>query len=304
MSNGAVGSLRQLIACIETAEGTIPAAPAWKEIPTTGGSGITIGFGTVESAVIRSDQQTPLPGQGNKAIGLNIPVEFAYGWMDDLLESLFRAAFNTNVLLNGTTRKAFTFEEGFTDIDQYRVGHGFIAHRGKLSLRQGAKVSGSFDLLGLVSDAWAQASIATSFTAAAEKETFGTYLGSILEGGSAFSGIQSLDVDIDGKGSHKYELFMQEPSFNSLGRIKITGSMTTYFKDVVVANKFLAGTPTSISFTLTDPAGNDLLFELLHIRYTGESKTISEDDVPVTFPFAAGVDPVSGKMIRITRTAA
>ncbi len=301
------GARSRLIYCAETVEGTTPAVPSWKTIRrTAGGSGITVGRSTLESAELRSDRQTPVPQLGNKSIGINVPLEFSFGSFDDFLESILAGAFAADVLVNGVTRKTFTFEEGFLDLDTplYQAVVGAIVNSMSLSISNNAKVTGSFELLGLAAAALATSSLASSVADPTETDVFDSFTGSIHEGGTAFEAAQSLSLQVEASGKHSYALYNDDPAFNSLGRIKITGTLVSFFKDAVLANKFLNKTPSSIAWTLTDGAGNDYLIELPYIVYTGASKTIPEDDIPVSLPFTAGVDPVSGVMIKITRTAA
>jgi len=210
------------------------------------------------------------------------------------------------VMSNGVARKTFTMEEGFLDLDTplYQVARGVIANKFALSIKNNAKVTGSFDLLGLSSEDLAEASIAASVADPTDTDVFDSFTGSILEGGTAFEAAQSLDLSVDASGSHKYALYHDDPAFNSLGRIKITGTLTSFFKDAVLANKFLNKTPSSIAWTLTDGDGNSYLITLPHIVYTGASHTVPEDDIPLSLPFTAGVDPTTGKMISIERIPA
>jgi len=386
------GARTRLIFCKETVEGTTPASPSWKTARrTSGGSGITIGRQTLESAELRSDRQSAVPGLGNKSIGINWPLEFSFGSFDDLIESLLASAFavaynltgltvdvvataktftrstgswitdgvkvgdkitfggftasgnngtfvisavsalvvtcstatglanvtaddaitattTRQVMRNGVTRSTFSMEEGFLDLDVplYQAVLGAIANRLALSIKNNAKVTGSFDLLGLTAGDLETTSIAGAATIAdpATTDVFDSFTGAILEGGTAFDAAQSLDISIDASGNHKYALYKDDPAFNSLGRFKIGGNLVTFFKDAVLANKFLNKTPSSIAWTLQDGAGNKYTITLLYIVYTGASKTIPEDDIPMTLPFTAGVDPVTGKMIQIEKIPA
>ena len=210
------------------------------------------------------------------------------------------------MLENGTTRKSFTFEEGFLDLDVplYQAVVGAIVNSMSLSISNNAKVTGSFELLGLAAAALATSSLAASATDPSTTEVFDSFTGAIEEGGTGFEAAQSLSLQIEASGKHSYALYKDDPAFNSLGRIKITGTLVSFFEDAVLANKFLNKTPTSIAWTLTDGDGNSYLVELPYIIYSGSSKTVPEDDIPLSLPFTAGVDPVSGKMIRIHRVAA
>jgi len=384
------GARSRLVYCAETVEGTTPASPSWKTIRrTAGGSGITIGRSTLESAELRSDRQSAVPQLGNKSIGINVPLEFSFGTFDDFLESILGGTFaiayaltalvvsvvasahtftrstgswitdgvkvgdyivfggfedagnngtfivtavsalivtcaaatglvnvtadtavtattTRYVLTNGTERHTFTMEEGFLDLDTplYRPVTGAIANAMALSISNNAKVTGSFDLLGLTSVAFASASLAASVADPSTTAVFDSFTGAIDEGGTPFEAAQSLSLQVDASGSHKYALYNDDPAFNALGRIKISGSLTTFFEDAALANKFLGKTPTSIAWVMTDGAGNGYRVELPYIVYTGASMTIPEDDIPVSLPFTAGVDPVTGKMIMISRIAA
>ena len=308
MGNAATGARTRLLYVEEETEGTTPSTPTMKRIPwNSGSSGISVAFATMESARLRSDRQSEIPRRGAKTISVNVPFESSYQDFNAFLESLLGSTFSSGVLSNGSARgKAFTFEEGFEDLatPQYRPARGVRSSKMKLSLTTSGIVSGSFDFIGLSSGDFSATSLASSVADDSGNEVFDPFTGSFVEGGTSFADAQSLELDIDATASSKHALFSRNPSFNAVGRIKISGTLVVYFKDVSLATKFLDGEASSLSFTLIDPDGNSTAFSLPYITYTGSSISIPEDDIPISLPFTAGVDPTTGKMITITDTDA
>ena len=85
----------------------------------------------------------------------------------------------------------------------------------------------------------------------------------------------------------------------------VNGSITAYFEDSTLIDKFINETSSSLSFTLTDAAGNDYLFELPNVKYnSGNPEVGGAGAVTVSLDFVALYDSGDASQIVITRTAA
>jgi len=104
------GSKSRFAYIAESAFGTTPSTPTFKEIRRTGGA-IEPRKQTVRSghiSLVRDIRAELLVGQ---SVGGNIPFEFNNGNFDDFLEAVLGGTWATNVLKTGNTQRWFTFEE-------------------------------------------------------------------------------------------------------------------------------------------------------------------------------------------------
>ena len=86
----------------------------------------------------------------------------------------------------------------------------------------------------------------------------------------------------------------------------MTGRATFYFADGALYEKYLTGTPTSLSFRVTDANGNAYIFTLPRVRLTrGQHCCCGPDqDVMADFQFQAVRDPNTDATIQIDRISA
>jgi len=85
------------------------------------------------------------------------------------------------------------------------------------------------------------------------------------------------------------------------GFTTVTGTLTVYFEDASIFNKFLNEQTAVLDFTLTDSV-NTLNFNLPKVKYNGASKTVEgQGPILVTADFEALSD-AGGPVITVTRS--
>lgn len=304
------GARTQLRYIPESVFGTTPGTGTPKCLRRTNDD---LGF-RVQSATseeIRSDRQTTdLVLVGASAEG-SINFELSYGEYDELLAAVLQGTWNTDVLTNGTTQSSFSIEREHADLAQFVLYRGMTPNTLELNLQSGAIVTGSFGFMGKDQAALSGTTgLPGSPTASLTNDIMNAVsgVGDILEGGSEITGtfIKSLSLSVnnnlrarDGIGT------LGSVSIGS-GTLGITGKMSVYFANATLYNKFLAGTRTSLAFTISDVDGNEYEWEIPALKFSeGTIQAGSKDaDSMVDLGFTAIMDTVSGKMIRITRTPA
>ena len=160
----------------------------------------------------------------------------------------------------------------------------------------------------MIGKAFSVASTAISWaTYSAETTTapFDSFTGSITEGGSSIAVVTSIDLSIDNGMEALYVVGSDETLLPSIGKSTVTGSITAYFEDATLIDKFIAETASSLSFVLTDLAGNSYTFDLPNIKYnSGNPEVGGPGAITVTLDFVALYDETTGSQIEITRSAA
>lgn len=288
----------------ETAVGVVPASPATIELPITG-CGLELDKARIESARVRSDRMTTDVRAGNQEIKGAINFEFCYGAFDELLAGAFHETWNTNVLKAGCeAAKTFLIERAFTDIGVYLRFLGNYMTKFSLSIKPKALVTGSFDVTGL-SGTVESAAFDTTPTAASTNKGFDSFTGALSEGGSSIGIVTGLDLVLDNGDQALYALMSSAAKGVSSGRAKVSGTMTAFFENNTLLNKFVNGTASSISLTLTDAAGNDYIILVPNVSYTGgQVPSEGEGPITLTMPFDGIYDAVTGTNLQVTRTPA
>ena len=207
-------------------------------------------------------------------------------------------------LKQGTTAKYLSIEEGFTDIAQYQVMAGSLCNTMSLNVAPNAMVTGSFSFLGLSTTAFSGTSIDATPDAAPTTQPFDSFTGSITEGGAAIATVTGLTLNLQNGLEHYFALFDVDPYKIGTGRANLTGSVSLYFEDATMINKFLNETASALIFSLTDLAGNVLTCTIPAIKYTGGTKSMTENNVIVDLPFQAYYDSTQATAIRFDRNPA
>jgi len=296
----ATGHRSQLAYIPEVTWGTTPGTPQMISVPYTSFKA-DLTKQTFEDNSIIADRMARYVMFGNQTVAGELEVNLSHGNFDFLLESACNGAFTANVLKTGSTKKFFTFESGALDISQYTVYTGMLVDKMTITIPSNAPVTAKFDLMGKSSSISGTALDAT-LTAAGAKQPYVHVGGTFNEGGSATAIITTMAFTVDNGYDANFALGSTSPRDVTYDLAKITGTVTAYFEDAVLYNKFINGTSTSLSATLTDGT-NTLQFSLPKIYYTGGSKPVSSQKaILVTLPFVAVYDGTSTSNIVITRS--
>jgi len=300
----ATGSRSKAGFITEVTFGTTPTTPSLVEIPFTS-FGVNLTRDEYDDNSIRSDRMERYSLTGNRSVAGSIDVNFAHGIYDTLLESLMQSTFATNVLKVGSTRKSLSVEESQIDVSQYRVYTGLIVDKADFTVPASGLVTAKFSVLAKDQSSLSGTSAdADGYTAAAAKSPFtdnGTS-GFMKEGGAAIGYVTNLQFSIDNSHAKNFAVGTNVVRDFSTGNAKVTGTVTVFFEDAVMYNKFINGTATSIDVKLDDGT-NTVQFFFPNVKYTGATKTISGNGpVSMSMPFKALYDATSLSNIVITRT--
>jgi hypothetical protein len=295
-----------------TAYGT-PETTAYTPLPHTGTT-LALTKDGIESEKLRGDRQVEDFRHGNRSVSGDISAELEYGAFDSILEAVMCGTWTTdtpNVLKTGTTRRSFTIERIFNDLvsgsdEEVHIYKGCEFNSMSLSIAPNAMVSATFGVVG--KDLTLATSPSSSSTANADvgNVPFDSFTGSINEGGSAISTVTALEISIENGIEPLFSVGSNTTNRPSIGKSRVTGSLTTYFDDNALYSKFLNETESDIVCTLTDVNGNDYIIDLTKVKFnSGQPDVSGEGAVTITMDFVAlysGGDDVS--QLIITRTPA
>ena len=176
-----------------------------------------------------------------------------------------------SMLRNGSTKKSFSIEKEFTDVTQFLSYTGMRVDTMAMEIASGADLAGSIGFMGLDS-ARGTSSIGTGAPNAATTTQLLNGVNNvvdILENGAVMADvyIQKLSMDIANN-------LRPQPAIGSLanigigyGKLNVKGSISLYFANGDLYDKYINNTESSLSYRLLDAAGNAYIFTYHRIKY-------------------------------------
>lgn len=294
------GSRSQIAYIAETVWGTTPSpAPAMVELPYVS-FGINLTKTVHEDDSIQADRMLRHSVHGNKAVSGPLTVNYSATDFDPLFESVFNNTWSTNVLKTGSTQKSFTIEQGSTDIGQYSVYTGCVVNSVAINVPVSGLATATFNIVGKGASISGTPLDATVTDATASQPFFHAG-GTFKEGGTTVALITALALTIDNGLATNYGLGSDDAHGLTVGMSKVTGTVSAYFEDASLVTKFIAGTPSSLEFTLTDGTHSHT-FKMSNVKYNGATKTVNgQGPILITLPFAALYDGTDLSNIVLTR---
>ena len=300
----AQGSRSSLAYIAETAFGTTPATPTFANLPINSHS-LDLTKDRVEGNEIQADRMPRVDRHGNKQATGSLEVDLRKGDFDELIESAFLNSYVTDVLKVGTTPKYFSMEDAANDISQFRLFTGLSVSSMNVSIAPNQMVTGSFDMVGKGMTQAASSGSASPATASSTNSPFDSYSGTISDGGAGISIVTSIDFSLTNSFAPTFVIGSDSAQQLEFGRAVVEGTMTVYYEDETLINKFLNETESSISVTVNDPTGaSAYTFDFPRVKYNGASVPLQNPQSRlITLPFVALYDTTENTNLKLTRTS-
>ena len=301
----AQGSRSSLSYITETAFGTTPSTPTFANLPFNTHS-LDLTKDRVEGNEIQADRMPRVDRHGNRQAGGSIEVDLRKGDFDELFESAFLNTYATNVLKIGTTPKYFTIEDAANDISQFRLFTGMSVSSMNVSIAPNQMVTATFDMVGKgMTQAGTTGSTGGAPTASSTNAPFDSYSGSISDGGSSIAIVTAIDFSVSNSFAPTFVIGADTAQSLEYGRAVVEGTMTVYYEDETLINKFLNETESSIEVSVDDPTGaNPYTFLFPRVKYNGASVPVQNPQSRlITLPFVSLYDGTEGSTLTLTRTA-
>lgn len=298
------GSRSSLAYIAETTFGTTPATPTFATLPFNTHS-LDVTKDRVEGNEIQADRMPRVDRHGNKQAGGSIEVDLRKGDYDAFLESAFLNSFSTNTLKIGTAPKYFSIEDAANDISQFRLFTGMSVSTLNVSIAPNQMVTATFDMVGKTgTQAATTGSTGGTPTASSANAPFDSYSGTIEDGGSAISIVTSIDFSVTNSLAPTFVVGSDSAQQLEFGRAVIEGTMTVYYEDAALINKFLNETESSIEVSVNDPSGaSAYTFLFPRVKYNGASVPVQNPQSRlITLPFVSLYDTTENSNLVLTRT--
>ena len=300
----AQGSRSSLAFIAESTFGTTPSSPTFAKLPINSHS-LDLTKDRVEGNEIQADRMPRVDRHGNKQAGGSIEADLRKGDFDALFESAFQSAYATNTLKVGTTPKFFTMEDAANDIAQFRLFKGMGVSTMSVSIAPNQMVTGSFEMVGKeMTQAATTGSTGGAPTASSANQPFDSYSGTISDGGSSIAIVTSIDFSITNSLAPTFVVGSDSAQQLEIGRAVVEGTMTVYYQDATLINKFLNETASAIIVSVDDPTGsNAYTFTFPNVKYNGASVPLQNPQSRlITMPFVSLYDATLNTNLQLVRS--
>jgi len=324
-----------LLLAPQTAWGTVATSSIESKAIRMTGESLTYNISNTQSDEIRSDRNVADLIRTDASVGGDINFEMSYGGtytvssvsynhaMDDLLEGVMCSSFSSNVLKNGTATKAYTLEKQFGGA----TSGGFHRLRDvmfdgmTLNLSAGSIVTGSVSALGStldVSDSTllkapnANSVSSTDVMNAIDDVTLIQAQDSATATDTTLNNLakcMNLSITVANNLRVNNEIGTLGAARIGLGQFVVTGTMSLYFENKNLYQRYIGGNSSGLKFKIEDNAntnGNSYTFEIPLIEFTSASVLAgsSNADVMVELGFQGKYYASDGATMKITRADA
>lgn len=299
----AQGSRSSLSFIVESTFGTTPAGN-FTNLPFSTHS-LNLTKDRVAGNDIQADRMPRVDRHGNRQVGGDIAVDLRKGDYDAFLESAMLNVWSTDVLKVGTTPKYFSIEDYAADIDQARLFTGCTVSTMALSIAPNQMVTTTF---GMVGKDMTISQTEKTQDAASGNAPFDAYSGDLAIGNvgasSAVAIVTGIDFTLNNSFAPTFVVGDDSAPCLEVGRAEIEGTITAYFEDAALVNRFLNETETELSVSVDDPTGTNT-YTFLFPRVKINSADVGVDGPNsriINMSFVALYDSTEQTNLKITRS--
>ena len=298
----AQGSRSSLSFIVESTFGTTPVGN-FTNLPFTTHS-LNLTKDRVAGNDIQSDRMPRVDRHGNRQVSGDIVADLRDGDYDALLESAMLNTWSTDVLKVGTAPKYFSIEDYAADIDQARLFTGMTVNSLAVSLAPNQMVTGTFGLVGKDMTIGATEKTQDAASGAAPFDAYSGDLKIADAGGvlAASAIVTGLDFTLTNSFAPTFVIGDDAAPSLEVGRAEVEGTLTAYFEDAALINRFLNETETALEVSVGDGT-NDMTF--LFPRIKVNSADVGVDGPTsriVNISFVALRDTTEATNLKITRS--
>jgi len=260
----AQGSRSGLSYIVESTFGTTPAGN-FTAIPYNTHS-LNLTKERVTGNEIQPDRMLRVDRHGNRQAAGEIVVDLRDGNFDPFLESALQNSWDTSPttapdqLKVGSTPKYFSIEDAANDIGQYRLFTGMSVSSMSLSIAPNQMVTTTFGMVGKDMTISGSGKTVDGATIA---QPFDSYSGDVSIGdvgnSSAAAIVTSIEFSIDNAMNPTFVVGDDATPHLETGMATVEGTLTAYFEDASLINRFINETESELVVSVNDPTGNNEL---------------------------------------------
>lgn len=306
----AQGSRSGISYIAETVWGTTPTTGNLLALPYTGHA-LNLTKEQIQSTALMPDRMIRNDRHGNRQVGGDLSVELAPVHFDALLEAAFMNTWATNVLKVGTSLKPFTVNDQMQDVTQNRIFTGVTVGSLNLSVAPNAMVATTFGLVGkdMTTSATSARPTITPADATASTSPFDSCSGTIQVGNAGgtlttVATITGIELNINNDTSAAFVVGTCSAAQLEYGMATVSGTITAYFEDLTLYNRFINETETAVSFTLSNPTNTrPYTFLIPRAKFNSGDLPVSGPKSRImTISFSGIYDTTTNTVLQVTRT--
>lgn len=289
----------------EVTYGTTPASPAMVSIRHTDFD-LGMDKDTLQSAEIRSDRNVMDLRLGQNKCGGGFAMEAINDvGFEDFLAAVLGGTWTTGVLVNGVARKSFTMVRKFGDLGSgnkaYHTLTGVEFTDCEMKIPTSGIVTTTFNTIAQTYVPAETGPTSATYVAPTTTTPIDSYSGVVQEGGATVAIITEASVKFDNGMDRRFVIGSKNTIRPSEKKLTVSGSITCYYESGAMLDKFLNGTPSSLSIELV--SGSDTLqLDLPNVKYTGGRVPVKDDGpITISMPFMAVYDPTTAGSVKFTR---
>lgn len=297
----AQGSRTGLSYVVESSFGTTPGSPSMQSIPYTSHS-LELTKQRVQGNDIQPDRIPRVDRHGTRQASGDISVDLRATDYDDFLESVFFSSLDSSgVMKIGTTPKFLTIEDRAEDISQYRQFLGMAVSQMSINVAPNQMVQTTFSMVG--QDLTQSGSSLGTPSAASGNEPFDSFNGTINEGGSSIANVSAIQFTLNNSMAPTYTIASATAPQLEFGMAMVEGTLTTYYEDSSLIDKFMDETETSIELEINDTtSGGSYTFLLPEVKYNGASVPVQDPQSRlITIPFVGIYDSAEDTNLKLSK---
>lgn len=212
--------------------------------------------------------------------------------------------FNTTarIIKKGRVFQSYAIEKAFTDVDEFQLYTGGLINGFSLEVTSNGMITGTFNMLFKDGENGGSAYHSGTPGAVSANRPFDSFDGYIKEGTTANAQISSLSISLNNGFERNFVLMDNTCPQMTSGRSNATGTVTLYFADSSVYDKFVNETDSSIEIAFQDDVYNGFLVSIPRLKYTTADTPVNSDAAIInTMNFQALDDEVELSNIIIRR---
>jgi len=250
----AQGSRSSLSYIVESTFGTTPSGN-FINLPFSTHS-LNLAKDRVAGTDIQADRMPRHDRHGNRQAAGEIVADLRDADFDVFLESAMLNTFSSNVLKVGTTPKFFSIEDYAADIDQSLLFTGMAVSTMGISLAPNQMVTATYGMVGKDMSVPAQTAEKTQ-TANSGSAPFDAYSGTLAIGNvdgtpSTSAIVTGMDFTLTNSFAPTFVIGSDTAPQLEVGRAEVEGTLSAYFEDAALINRFLNETETELEVTVGD----------------------------------------------------
>jgi hypothetical protein len=205
----------------------------------------------------------------------------------------------------GATPKYFTLEDYASDIDQVRLFSGMAVSSASFSIKPNQMITTTMSMVGKdMTTSQTEKTVA----AASLNSPFDAYSGALQVGdaGGALASIATVtgvDFSINNAMAPTFVVGSATTPQLEYGMASVEGTITAYFQDLLLVDRFLNEVESALSVSVNDPTGlNEYGFLFPRVKFNDAAAPVSSPTSRIlTIPFVALYDNTAGSSVVITR---